>query len=77
MKAIHSRLRRLENAAAPAERERAAAEAIIENRRRRLGSAYEPIEYPPDWFAGCSGAADHIRRARQFRLEQQANETKS
>jgi hypothetical protein len=35
------------------------AEAIMENRRRRLGSDYEPIEYPPDWFASCRGAADH------------------
>jgi hypothetical protein len=66
MKAIFTRLHRLENAAAPAERERAAVEAILENRRRRLGSDYEPIEYPPDWFAGCRSTADHILRARQF-----------
>jgi hypothetical protein len=73
MKAIILRLRRLENAAAPAERERAAVEVILENRRRRLGSDYKPIEYPPDWFAGCRSAADRILRARQFMMEQPAN----
>jgi hypothetical protein len=52
MKAIFNRLRRLENAVAPAERERAAAEAILEARRRRLEADYEPITFPPDWFAG-------------------------
>jgi hypothetical protein len=77
MKAIINRLRRLENAAAPAERERAAAAMILENMRRRLGSDYEPIKYPPDWFEGCRGDADHILRAHQFSRGQQANEAKS
>jgi hypothetical protein len=73
MKAIVNRLRRLENAAAPAERERAAAEAILEARRQRLGADYvEPIPYPPDWFAGCRTQADTIIRARQFLMEHQS-----
>jgi hypothetical protein len=73
MKAIFNRLRRLENAAAPAERERAAVEAILEN-RRRLGADYEPIDFPPGWFAQCRSTADRILRARQFRMEQRGNE---
>lgn len=72
MKAIITRLRRLENASAPAERERAAVKAILEARRRRLCSDYEPIEYPPDWFAKCRGDADHILRARRFTMEPKA-----
>jgi len=47
MKAIISRLRRLENAAAPAERERAAVETILAARRRRLGASYNPPSFPP------------------------------
>jgi len=73
MKAIFNRLRRLENAAAPAKRERAAAEQILEARRRRLGADYDPIKYPPDWFAGCRPTADRILRAGQFRRKQGAN----
>jgi hypothetical protein len=76
MKAIINRLRRLENAAAPAERERAAAAMILENVRRRLGSDYEPPEFPPDWFAGCRGTADRILRAHQFIREQEDSEAK-
>jgi len=38
---------RLENAAPPAERKRAAVEAILEARRRRLGANYDPIVYLP------------------------------
>jgi hypothetical protein len=72
MKAIINRLRRLENATAPAERERAAADAIIAGRRRRLGADYQPTVFPPDWFAGCRGTADHILRARQFLQERKA-----
>ena len=72
MKAIINRLRRLENATAPAERERAAADAIIAARRRRLGADYEPTMFPEDWFAGCRGTADHILRARQFLQERKA-----
>ena len=77
MKAIIKRLRRLENAAAPATREQADAEMILENMRRHFGSDYEPPEYPPGWFAGCRGTADHVLRAHQFIREQQANEAKS
>jgi hypothetical protein len=71
MKAIVNRLRQLENAAVPA-RGRAAAEAILEARRQRLGADYvEPIPYPPDWFAGCRTQADHIIRARKFVMKHQ------
>ena len=73
MKTIFNRLRRLENAAAPAERERAVVEAILENSRRRLGADYKPIEFPPDWFAGCRSTAERILRARKLRVEQRAN----
>jgi hypothetical protein len=72
MKAIINRLRRLETATAPHERERAAAEAIIEARRRRLGADYEPMVFPEDWFAGCRGTADQILRARHFLQERKA-----
>ena len=47
MKAIIHRLRRLENVSAPVERELAAAAAILEARRRRLGSDYKPTTFPP------------------------------
>ena len=66
MKTIINRLRRLETAVAPREEERAAAEAILENRRRRLGADYKPIECPPGWFDGCRDAADEIIRARLY-----------
>jgi hypothetical protein len=67
MKAIISRLRRLENAAAPAERERAAVEAIMAARRRRMGASYEPPSFPLESFAGCRTVADRILHARQLR----------
>jgi hypothetical protein len=70
MKAIHSRLRRLENAAAPAEREQPAALAILEARRCRLGPDYvEPLRCPPRWFAECRTIAEQINRARKCRME--------
>ena len=63
MRAIISRIRRLETAAVPAERERAAVEAINEARRRHLDSNYKPSERTPESVAG-SGAGDaHIVRA--------------
>jgi hypothetical protein len=68
VKAIFGRLRRLERITTPDRREQAAAEAILENRRRRLGSDYEPIEYPTDWFAGCHGAAG-TRERRSVQAE--------
>ena len=74
MRAIFNRLRRLETGSAPHERTRAAAEAIMEARRRRLGAAYEPTVFPEGWFAGCRGTADHILRARQFLQERKAAE---
>jgi len=67
MKAIVSRLQRLENFTAPAERERAAVEAILEARRRRLGASYEPVSLPSDNYAGCRPTADRLLRARQLR----------
>ena len=66
MKAILNRLRPLENAAAPAERERTAVEAILAAMRRRLGASYEPPSFPPENFAGCRTVADRILRANQL-----------
>jgi hypothetical protein len=43
MQAIFNRLKRLENAIAPAERERAAAAKIQGAMQRRLGADYQPI----------------------------------
>ena len=53
MRAIMNRLRRLENTTAPAGRERAAVEAILAARRRRLGASYEPFSFPAESYAGC------------------------
>jgi hypothetical protein len=64
MKAIINRLRRLENAAAPAERERADVEAILEN-MRRLGYD-EPPSFPPESYTGCRTCADHMLRSLQL-----------
>jgi hypothetical protein len=87
MKALFHRLRRLENTAAPAERElwesnrwgsgrdcvRAAVEAIIEARRRRLGADYvEPIPFPKESYAGCRTSADRINRVRELLMARQA-----
>jgi hypothetical protein len=60
MKAILSRLRRLENAAAPYERERADVEAILEN-MRRLGYEESPT-FPPERYEGCRTCADFMLR---------------
>ena len=68
MRAIVNRLRRLENASAPAERERAAVEAILEARRRRLGADYVPMTFPPESYAGCRTVADRILRQRQLSM---------
>jgi hypothetical protein len=75
MKAIHSRLCRLERAIAPAERERAAVEAIHEARRRRLGANYEPVGFRPESYADCRSTADVILRARQLRIESEQKRT--
>ncbi len=77
MRAIINRLRRLEHAAVPDARANAAVKAILEARRRRLGGDYHLTEYPPSWFDGCRGAADHILRARQFKMQQQSNEAEN
>jgi len=67
MKANVSRLRQLENAAAPAQRERAAAAAILEN-MRRLGYN-EPIRFPPESYEGCRTCADRMLRSYQLLME--------
>ncbi len=72
MRAIINRLRRLENATVPVERERAAVEAILAARRRRLGASYEPLSFPPESYAGCRTVADRILRTRKLRMERQA-----
>ena len=69
-------MRRLENTAAPAGRERAAVEAILAARRRRLGASYEPLSFPPESYAGCRTVADRIFRTREFRMERQAAEAR-
>jgi len=76
MKAIINRLRRLENATAPAERGRAAAEAILEARRRRLGASYEPLSFPPESYSGCCTVLDRIFRTRELRMERHAAEAR-
>jgi hypothetical protein len=68
-KVIFNRLRRLEDAVAPAERHRAADQEILKARRLRLEADYKPIDFPPGWFTECGSTADHILRARQFRME--------
>jgi len=69
MRAIINRLRRLEYAAIPAERDRAAVAAILEA-RRRLGPDYiEPTPFPPDRFTGRRTMADRIVRARMLSRE--------
>jgi hypothetical protein len=67
MRAIKNRLRRLENTTAPVGRERAAVEAILPARRRRLGAEYEPLSFPLESYAGCRTIADRILRARKLR----------
>ena len=64
MRAIISRIRRLENAAAPAEQEWAAVAAINEARRRRLGADLKPIAFPPGTFDGCRTSEERIIRGR-------------
>ena len=68
MRAIINRLRRPENAAVPAERERSAAEAILEARRRRLGPDYEEVKIPPEIYKGCRDVAERINRVRRFMM---------
>jgi hypothetical protein len=71
MRAIISRLRRLENVAAPALREQAAVRAILEARRRRLGPDYvEPPPLPADMLHGCRTRAERIIAARCWYREQ-------
>jgi hypothetical protein len=70
MRAIVNRLRRLEHAASPDEREHAMVEAILTARRNRLGADYvEPIRFPPESYAGCRTIADRILRTRQLLKE--------
>ena len=75
MRAMLNRIRRLENASAPAEAERAAVEAILQARRRRLGADYELHRFPPESYAGCRTMADHILRTRKLRRERRPTRT--
>ena len=74
MRAIVNRLRRLEKAAIPLERERSIVEAILESSRRRLEASGQPYHEEPLHvdYPGCRTVADHIMRARAARLERRA-----
>jgi hypothetical protein len=74
MKTMLNRVRRLEEVAAPAERERAAVEAILEARRRRLGADCESMTFRPGSFAGCKTIADRILQTRRLRMEREKTE---
>ena len=74
MKAIVYRLRRLEEAAAPVFRERAAAAEILEN-MRRLGYAIFP--FPPESLEGCHTCADRVNRYYKLILEHEAQLSKA
>jgi hypothetical protein len=69
MKAILKRVCRLETVAVPDEKERAAVEAILDARRQRLSTDYEPVAFPPNSFAGCRTIADRILRARKLQMD--------
>ena len=76
MNALAKRLRRLEDARAPLDREeekwRAIVEAIEESRRRHEGANYKPRKpFPPGSFDGCHTIADHILRARKLYMERE------
>ena len=75
MKAIFGRLSRLENAAAPAARERAAAATILEN-MRRLGYD-DPPTFPPESLEGCHTCADRINRYYKLMLEHEERLSKA
>ena len=75
MRTIINRLRRLENVAAPAERARTAAQAIMDARRRRLGADYKPTGLSPEIYAGCRTSAERINRARELLMARKAMET--
>jgi hypothetical protein len=66
MKAIYGRLRRLENAGAPADLEKEAAQAILDARRRRLGTAYEPVPFPSETDVDRCAIADRILCTRKL-----------
>jgi hypothetical protein len=69
MRTILTRLRRLEEARVPEEKERLMVDAILES-RRRLG--YVPEEpFPPGSFDGCHGIADVILHAGRLRRERE------
>ena len=77
MRAIIHRLRRLETAAIPLERERRIVEAILESRRRRLEASGQPYDEEPLHvdYTGCRTPADHITRSRAARLQRQLPRT--
>ena len=67
MKAIINRLRRLENANAPADRAWALLEAILDARRRRLGPDYvEPTPSPARMFDDLGPVGLWLETARTF-----------
>jgi hypothetical protein len=73
MRAIISKLRRLENTAVSAQREPSAAEAINAARRRRLGAdCVEPIPFAPGSFDDCPEGAERILRIGKLRWEREA-----
>ena len=73
MRAIIRRLCRLEGAKPHVEAGQTVAEFIRERRRRRrLEESGQPFESsPPVDYTGCRTIAEHIRRARQVRMEHQ------
>jgi hypothetical protein len=79
MRSIISRIRRLETAAVPAERERAALAMIEANRRRHMGADHKPLApFPPGTFDGCRTGEERIIRGRValMKMEQEATRTK-
>ena len=74
MKAIFGRLRRLENAVAPLERERADVAAILES-MRRSGDDDSPT-FSPESYEGCHTCADFILRECALLYEHESQHPK-
>ena len=71
-KAMLTRLRRLEDAKIPFDRERERVEQILA-RRRELGHP-DPEPVPLEIFIGCRTHADRINRVRRFRQDRAASQ---